>query len=161
MIVHLGSNLIDIESNATTQRPLRVIRSSRRPGVAAVEFAVILPFVMVLFLGMIEFGRVLMVQQIITNAAREGCRYAVMPGSTVSSTQTVVTTYLSNSSITLASPSTQVTVSPDPSTAAQGTSITVTVTVPFNSVSWLPTPIFMGGKQLGSTVVMRLESNNT
>jgi Flp pilus assembly protein TadG len=161
MMVHFGSNRVDIESNSATHTPLRVVGRSKRPGVAAVEFAVILPFVMVLFLGMIEFGRVLMVQQIITNAAREGCRYAVLPGSTVSSSQTVVTTYLSNSSITLSSPSTQVTVSPDPSTAAQGTSITVTVTVPFNSVSWLPTPLFMGGKQLRSTVVMRLESNNT
>jgi Flp pilus assembly protein TadG len=148
--------MLDPAKPATNHR-----RTSRRSGVAAVEFAVILPFVMVLFLGIIEFGRMLMVQQIITNAAREGCRYAVLPGSTVSGSRSVVTNYLTNAGITLSDPTNQVTVSPDPSTAAQGTSITVTVTVPCNSVSWLPSPIFMGGKQLGSTVVMRLESNNT
>src|SRR5882724_9686787 len=94
---------------------------AKRPGTAAVEFAVILPFVMVLFLGIIEFGRVLMVQQILTNAAREGCRYAVLPSATISSSRDVVTSYLSNANITLSSPSTQVTVSPDPTTAAKGT----------------------------------------
>ncbi len=144
--------------SAIAPRPLR---SSRRSGVAAVEFAVILPFVMVLFLGIIEFGRILMVQQMLTNAAREGCRYAVLPGSTISSSRDVVTNYLSGSGVTLTNPTTQVTVSPDPSTAAQGTSITVSVTVPCNSVTWLPSPLFMGGKQLNATVVMRLETNNT
>src|SRR5258708_6984388 len=134
---------------------------ARRPGTAAVEFAVILPFVIVLFLGIIEVGRVLMVQQILTNAAREGCRNAVLPGGTISAARTTVSNYLSNANITLANPSTQVTISPDPSTSSQGTSITVTLTVPFSSVSWLPSPIFMSGKQLGATVVMRLESNNT
>ena len=37
----------------------KTVAASRRSGTAAVEFAVILPFVMVLFLGIIEFGRVL------------------------------------------------------------------------------------------------------
>jgi Flp pilus assembly protein TadG len=153
----------DVPGLEDGRSPLTVERCvpSRRPGVAAVEFAVILPFVMMLFLGIIEFGRVLMVQQILTNAAREGCRYAVLPGSSISSTRSVVASYLNNSSITLTNPSTQVTVSPDPASAAQGTSITVTITVPCSSISWLPSPMFMGGKQLGSSVVMRLESNNT
>src|SRR5258707_9130468 len=73
----------------------------RRSGTAAVEFAVILPFIMVLFLGIIEFGRVLMVQQILTNAAREGCRNAVLPGGTISASRDVVTNYLSNANIPL------------------------------------------------------------
>lgn len=144
------------QANPTVKRT-----TACRPGTAAVEFAVILPFVMVLFLGIIEFGRVLMVQQILTNAAREGCRYAVLPGGTISSSRDVVTTYLSNANITLSSPSTQVTVSPDPTTAAKGASITVNVTLPFSSVSWLPATIFMTGKSLSASVVMRLESNNT
>ena len=92
---------------------------------------------------------------------REGCRFAVLPGGTISSSRDVVTSYLSNANITLSSPSTQVTVSPDPSTATKGTSITVNVTLPFSSVSWLPGTIFMTGKSLSSSVVMRLESNNT
>lgn len=159
MLYRLGSNQngAATDSNQATLNKTR----RRRSGTAAVEFAVILPFIMVLFLGIIEFGRVLMVQQILTNAAREGCRYAVLPGGTISASRDVVTTYLSNANITLSSPSTQVTVSPDPSTASKGTSITVNVTLPFSSVSWLPSSIFMTGKQLSASVVMRLESNNT
>jgi Flp pilus assembly protein TadG len=135
--------------------------ASKRRGTAAVEFAVILPFVMVLFLGIIEFGRVLMVQQILTNAAREGCRNAVLPGGTINNAKSVVSTYLGNANITLSDLANQVSVNPDPATSSQGTSITVTVTVPFSSVSWLPSPIFMTGKSLSATVVMRMESNNT
>jgi Flp pilus assembly protein TadG len=161
MHLRLENSSLQLELECETSTLPRPVQRSRRSGVAAVEFAVILPFVMVLFLGMIEFGRILMVQQIITNAAREGCRYAVLPGSTISSSRDVVTNYLSGSGITLSSPTTQVTVSPDPSTASQGTSITVSVTVPCSSVTWLPSPLFMGGKQLNATVVMRLETNNT
>jgi len=147
--------------SGSTTRIASGTKASKRSGTAAVEFAVILPFVMVLFLGIIEFGRVLMVQQILTNAAREGCRYAVLPGGTISSTRTVVTSYLSNANIALTNPTTQVTVSPDPTTATKGSSITVSVTLPFSSVSWLPGTLFMTGKSLSSSVVMRLESNNT
>jgi Flp pilus assembly protein TadG len=139
----------------------RVFRYVKRPGAAAVELAVILPFLMVLFLGMIEFGRVMMVEQIITNAARESCRSAVLPGQTIDGARTVAVNYLSNSGIQLSSPSTQVTVSPDPTTSAQGAAITVSVSVPYSSVSWLPSALFMSGKNLMSSVVMRLESNNT
>ncbi len=43
-------------------------------GAAAVEFALILPILIVLVLGIVEFGRVYNVQISVTNAAREGAR---------------------------------------------------------------------------------------
>jgi len=43
-------------------------------GNAAVEFALVLPFLLVLLMGMVEFGRVLFNQQVITNAARDASR---------------------------------------------------------------------------------------
>jgi len=46
-------------------------------------------------------------------------------------------------------------------TAAQGDQIKVTVSLPFDRVTWLPVPIFLGGKTLSSSVVMRKESNNS
>ena len=45
-------------------------------GVAAVEFAIIAPLLFVLLFGIIEFGVVLYNQAVITNASREGARYA-------------------------------------------------------------------------------------
>lgn len=43
-------------------------------GSAMVEMALVLPVLVVLVVGLVEFSRVLMVQQVITNAAREGAR---------------------------------------------------------------------------------------
>ncbi len=50
---------------------------SERRGVAAVEMALVAPLFMLLVLGIIEFGRYLMVGQLVVNAAREGTRMAI------------------------------------------------------------------------------------
>jgi Flp pilus assembly protein TadG len=132
----------------------------KRRGTAIVEFALLSPFLFLLVLGLIEFGRVLMVEQILTNGAREACRTASMPGSASGDVQNTAVNYLTNSSIPVSNPSSQISVSPDPATATPGTAMTVTVNVPFSNVSWLPTPLFMGGKTLSASVVMRKESNS-
>ncbi|HPP54067.1 MAG TPA: TadE/TadG family type IV pilus assembly protein [Thermoguttaceae bacterium] len=120
-----------------------------------VEFAVVAPLFFLLVLGMIEFGRMLMVQQILTNASREGARRAVLDKATTSEITTAVQEYLAGSGIDGAT----VTVSPNPpSSAAYGEPVSVTVSVPFYEVSWLPTPIFLGGKVLQSTTAMRRET---
>ena len=62
-------------------KPCGLFRKQRR-GAATVEFAVVAPVFFLLVFGMIEYGRMVMVQQIIVNAAREGCRAAVLDGST-------------------------------------------------------------------------------
>ena len=58
------------------------LRSRLRRGVAMAEFAIILPIFMLAVIGIIEFGRAVMVQQILVNAAREGARRAIIPGAT-------------------------------------------------------------------------------
>ena len=136
------------------------LRTTRRTGAAVVEFACVVPLLFMIILGMIEFGRALMVQQILCNAAREGARSAVLPGSSVSSVRTVVNSSLANTSVTLSNPSSQITVSPDPSSAAPGTPISVSINVPYSSVSWLPSAQFLQGKTLSATVVMRMEASS-
>ena len=54
------------------QRLRRLVSTDR--GSAAVEMALVLPFLMVILMGIIEFGRVLYSHQVITNAAREASR---------------------------------------------------------------------------------------
>jgi Flp pilus assembly protein TadG len=49
----------------------------RRRGAAAVEAALVLPVVITFLFGILEYGRYVMMLQILTNAAREGARYAV------------------------------------------------------------------------------------
>ncbi|MEK6677373.1 MAG: TadE family protein [Planctomycetota bacterium] len=45
---------------------------------AIVEFAVVLPLLLTILLGIIEYGWVFMVRQTLQNAAREGCRLLVL-----------------------------------------------------------------------------------
>jgi Flp pilus assembly protein TadG len=51
-------------------------------GQAAVEFALVLPFLLVMLIGIVEFGRAWNQHQVITDAARESARAASLWGST-------------------------------------------------------------------------------
>lgn len=135
------------------ENPRRRLRK-RRIGAAAVEFAIVLPVFVILVFGMIEYGRMVMVQQVITNASREGARRAVLDGATTSAVQSTVSSYLTNAAVNGGSAA----VSPDPATAGSGDPVTVTVSVPFSSVSWLPSPMYLGGKILSASTTMRRES---
>ncbi|WP_238397680.1 TadE/TadG family type IV pilus assembly protein [Anatilimnocola aggregata] len=115
------------------------------------------PVFFLLVFGMIEYGRMVMVQQIITNAAREGCRVAVLDGSTTASTQTAAINAMASGNITITTSNVTVNPSP-PSSAAYGSPVSVTVTVPFNQVSWLPSPMYLGGKSMTATTTMRRET---
>ena len=145
--LHLDSNM---------RKPCRLSRV-KRLGAAAVEFAFVAPLFFLLVFGMIEFGRMVMIQQVITNASREGARKAVLDGASSSNVKSSVVTYMANGGVTIAT--SNVTISPtDPSTATAGTPITVTVTVPFSQVSWLPSPMFLGSRQMTASCVMRREA---
>lgn len=54
-------------------------KSSER-GAVAVEFAIMLPFVLLLLVGMVEFGKVYNAQIVVTNSAREGARTMAITG---------------------------------------------------------------------------------
>ena len=50
--------------------------NSRRLGIAAVEMALCLPFILAILFGILEFYRLTQIKNLFNNAAREGCRYA-------------------------------------------------------------------------------------
>ena len=138
----------------------RSCRKNRR-GAAVVEFAVVAPIFFLIIMGMIEFGRLVMVQQILTNASREGARLAVLDDPREGSVVTdgviqAVEDYLQGGSITGAT----VTVTPDPpNSAGYGEPVTVSVEVPFDQVCWLPGSFFSrDGKKLSASTVMRRET---
>ncbi len=72
-------------------------RAGRRRAATIPETALVLiPLIMLVF-GIFEYGRLLMAWNLLNNAAREGCRYAMVnnTSSTISSdVQTVVNTYM-------------------------------------------------------------------
>ncbi len=53
-------------------------RDKRRRAAAVVEFAFVLPLLVTILFGIIEYGWMFMVRQALMNAAREGCRVAVL-----------------------------------------------------------------------------------
>ncbi len=53
-------------------------RARRDEGAAALEFAIVLPVLLLLLLGMIEFGYAYQAQLAVTHAAREGARFAAV-----------------------------------------------------------------------------------
>ena len=57
------------------------LRNTR--GQALVEFALLLPLVMLILIGIVEFGRAWQAKQTLTDAAREGARLAVVGDDTV------------------------------------------------------------------------------
>ena len=133
-------------------------QARRRTGAAVVEFAVVAPLLFALVLGIIEFGRAMMVLELLNNAARAGCRAGVLSGSSNTDVNSAITTALTGSGVN--SPSTTIDVNgsqADVSTAQTGDTISVTVSVGADAVTWLPVPQFLGGKTLTGIVAMRRE----
>ena len=118
------------------------------------EFALVAPVFFLLVFGMIEYGRMVMVQQILTNASREGARRAIIESSTASEVASIVANYLAATSVSGATWN----VEPGELTSVgAGDPVTVTVSVPYDQVSWLPTPQRLGGVQLHGASTMRAE----
>ncbi len=137
-----------------------VSRSSERRGAVIVEFAIVLPVLLLMILGAIEFGRAMMVANLLTSAARDGVRHGTLAIATNSDITGAVQQHLEAMSVSTDHADIEITVNGVPgdvSEAETGDSIGVQVTVGYSHVSWLPTPDFLGGTQLRGVAVMRRE----
>jgi Flp pilus assembly protein TadG len=129
----------------------------RRRGASAVEMAFIAPVFLMLIMGTIESSRLGMVAQLLTTAAREGCRVAVVDGMTQTDVQNRVTAVLSGSGISVGTVTPTCTGSSSWNTSPSGTAITVSLSVPYSQVSWLPTSFFFQGAVISSSATMSSE----
>jgi Flp pilus assembly protein TadG len=122
-------------------------RSSQhcRRGATAVEFAFVAPVLFAFIFGFIAMGQMVTVQQVLTHAAREGCRKAAL-STTMSETdvQTVVKDYLRRGAIrTGVVDVVEVSVDPVPSTATDSeTLVTVALQVDYADICWIPITFF-------------------
>ena len=95
----------------------------------------------------------MMVQEIMTNAARVGARQAILTGSTDTTVQTTIANYLTAAGISGYSYS----ISPDLGSSpapGSGTAITVAVSVPWSSVTWSGFLVWFNGATVSASVVM-------
>jgi Flp pilus assembly protein TadG len=73
-----------------------LIRGRSEDGAQLVEFALVLPLLLLVMLGIAEFGFAFQRYEVVTNAAREGARLAVLPGYGDGDVQGRVAAYLSS-----------------------------------------------------------------
>jgi Flp pilus assembly protein TadG len=129
----------------------------KRRGVAAVELGFVLPFIMTLLLGLWEVGRLVEMQQILSNAAREGARQASIGSLTGTQIQTVVTNYLKEAGIPTANVVVNVvdnTTGGDVASANYLDQLQVTVTIPYSDIRWSVVSVFTPGPTLISAQVV-------
>jgi Flp pilus assembly protein TadG len=139
---------------------------THRRGTAAVELAFVLPILLVLLYGVWEVGRLIELQQIMSNAAREGGRQAALGIVTNAQIQTDVMNYLKNAGVPTQNATVTVTNVTEPgvdaSQAAQMDQLTVTVTVPVQDFSWIMIGyIIPSGSNLSSQAVWYSMQNTT
>lgn len=147
--------------NSARTRASQPVRDDVRRGAALVEMAIVLPIFVTLLLGMIEFGRALMVGQLVTNAAREGARAAIVDGSTNTSVSTDVKNFLtSTTGVGAGDVTVNITVAGvangSVATAAAKDMVTVEVIIPFSKVSYLPAT-YLTSANLQGKAAMRHE----
>jgi Flp pilus assembly protein TadG len=139
---------------------LRLWKSER--GAELIEFALVFPTLLLVMLGIIDFGFLFQRYEVVTNAAREGARVAILPGYTDADVQARVNQYLTASGLTPTDPPT---VGPPQSLTVGGQCITVrpvTVTYQHEFLFLGPIAGLMGGggltnKTLHATSSMRSE----
>jgi Flp pilus assembly protein TadG len=80
-------------------RQTRMVRGEQ--GQALVEMALVLPILLILVLGILEFGRAWNTKQVVTDAAREGARLAVVQNNDITkdSVKAAIAIYLGRAGI--------------------------------------------------------------
>jgi Flp pilus assembly protein TadG len=140
-----------------------VIRRARdEAGQSLAEFAILLPLLLFVLIGVFEFGRAWNVYQVVVNAAREGGRVAALPTgfANADSVEARVETYLGSASVDTDA----AVVDHDNVEGGTGTLATVTVQVPYDfqfvgplAQLLVPASALGGDIVLSSTVQMRNE----
>jgi Flp pilus assembly protein TadG len=78
-------------------RQTHIARDER--GAALVEAAVVVPLVLLIVTGIFDLGRAYQVYQVLSNAAREGARAAVVPGGDETKAREVVESYMDSGEV--------------------------------------------------------------
>ncbi len=117
------------------------MRETSERGAAAVEFAILLPVLLMLVLGTIEFGRAYNAQITLTNAARDGVRVMAIandPGGA----QTAAKNAAASVSTTI--PTSDVTLSTN--VCSTGAQVTLTIKYTLSTITGIAGPFPMTGK---------------
>ena len=143
--------------SSTFRRPRR-----RRSGNALLDLTFVLPILLALTFGAVEYGYALYVKHALQGAAREGARTAILAGATASQVQAAVDNAMQVAGFPQAKYTRPATISPaNWATSTAGTTVTVEVRATWNLVGVQVLPPILGGieptKELKSATSMRKE----
>ena len=135
-----------------TLKGVACVHNKNENGQAVVEFALVLPILLLLLCGIIDFGWIFGNQLLANNATREAARYTAIHyyDSNTDNDGVIAAGIVASRAPTLSSPSVE--------TQASGDSITVTVTSQVSVLTPLLSPLFNNGEcTVRSVCTMRLE----
>ncbi|MGX9900233.1 TadE/TadG family type IV pilus assembly protein [Arthrobacter sp. SA17] len=115
-------------------------RTSER-GAVAVEFAILAPVLIMILMGIMEFGRAYNAQVALTNAAREGVRVMA-----ISNNQTAARTSAKNAAPTLNPALVDSNITFSAASCVTDAQMTVTVTYTLSTMTGIAGPFAMNGK---------------
>ena len=125
-------------------------------GQALLEAALTLPIILVISVGIFEFGRAYQTWQVLTNAAREGARIAVLPGTDDASVTSRVRTYMTDGELDYAATAT-INITRNNVIAGGGgteTASRVTVNYPFTFIMLQPIASLVASSTVGAPLTM-------
>jgi Flp pilus assembly protein TadG len=127
--------------------------------VTAIEFALVAPLFFVVVLGIIEFGRTFMVMELLNEAARQACRQAIIEGTSSAQIKQTAINFLTSVGINGEAVGVSVNDAPIDAVEAQNlpayTEMSVVITVPVSSVTWVPNGVLPTGTLTGQYTMRR------
>ena len=123
-----------------------------RRGLALVEAAIVFPLLLMMLLGLLEYGWIFLQAQKVNNAARHGARIGALADSTDAEVTSAIAGWMSRAGIS------DYTVSPDPlGVEGYASGETLTVTVVANNIRIIGVPLLPAPDSLRASVSMAKE----
>lgn len=127
-----------------------------RTGMAVLETALVLPLLLLLSFGLVEYGHYFYVKHTLQGAAREGVRAAVPQNTTNADVAAAISRAMTAAG--MGGSGYKVTYSPaDVASATEGTQMTIAVECTWGTVGLRPMKLIPSAKKVVGTVVMRKE----
>jgi len=130
-------------------------------GQSLLETAMTLPLILLIVVGIFEFGRAFQTWQVLSNAAREGARVAILPYATLADVQSRVNSYMQGGQLDNFQNATVSINQNTPVVVGVGTaaSSVVTVTYPFSFSVLNPVAnLVVNGSTVGSPITLAVSA---
>lgn len=139
----------------------RIGKMTRRRGAITVEFALLMTILVFLVLGMVEVSHLVRANQVLSNAARSGCRLGCQEKVSNADVEAEVLKVLSENGIPTGNANVSIRVNDAPADVTQSKRhdrITVDVSVPVSDAFWSATLYLPGSYELRESITMMRQS---